>query len=101
MATRRARRMAQTDPPFGTDPNRTTDPFGEVAPINVMNCPTETDFPRAMLGTVPDFALVDGVTVFAAGAGAGIEEKFTARSRVKVDSDFRAPLAVTDGLRVT
>lgn len=48
-----------------------------------------------------EILVVGGVTVLAGGAGAGIDEKYTARSRVKVNPIFRTPLAVTDGLRVT
>ena len=48
-----------------------------------------------------EILVVVGVVVFAGGAGAGIDEKYTARSRVKVNPIFRTPFAVTDGLRVT
>jgi hypothetical protein len=41
-----------------------------------------------------------GVAVLADGVGTGIDEKYTAKLRVKVNPIFRTPLAVTDALRV-
>ena len=63
------------------------------------------DFPDVMrdIRTTGAFErlAVGGVTVLAGVAGAGIDEKYTAILRVKVNPVFRTPLAVTEALRVT
>ena len=62
------------------------------------------DFPEVMreMRTTGAFEIlvVGSVAVVAGDAGSGIDEKYTARSRVKVNPFFRTPLAVTDALRV-
>ena len=59
------------------------DPLGKAVRISFMNCATEIDFPRAMLGTTFDFdVVVDCVVEFTVGTVVDIDEKFTARIRV-------------------
>ena len=62
------------------------------------------DFPevmREMRATGAFETIVVGsVAIVAGDTGTGIDEEYTARSRVKVNPIFRTPLAVTDALRV-
>jgi hypothetical protein len=76
------------------------------APLGIDNCAAFASVDNAcdrpvFTATVFAIAVVADDAVFEDGIVVESDEKFTARSRVKVNPIFRTPLVATDGLRVT